>query len=594
MLSWFSSLAIALLTGLVALLAGGVVADWCVGWYQISSVEGASGYFVVLVALLSGGAGTIVGLLIARAVAAVPAMNALKAAGLAVAAVLFVAGGVAGAARLLADVPPELDGERLYLLVELRWPAGERPPGPDQTQGIIRLGTLSGSTVRREEEGPLFLEDARQEQNRWTVPGVVEIFTTRGTPILSVFVGDTLVTSMQPPLRRLPRREDLAWSEWQEVPLAGTVPGRVPVSYRFRVSPRTAPARTQQVGLFTVETIVRDFARFGDDDRLGAVSTFQLQDSGRVLLADRQIDDVAVVSTEPSALLVRAGDGCRLVKHGESAVSPAEPCEVASLSPSLLTLTKPVVSATPSPQRIHGWLDTATFRAPGLYIAGAALLDTRTLVLTSHGWPNEPGHQGDIPPLALSPDERTVVWFSPGNGYDTPPGIATRRLDTGAIATFPLDHSRMRYRTPQLDMTPEWFAHHFEWLHDADGIDVLHARPDAVPLPYRGALSEGKPGEYQTYQLSPGGRPLRDAIYDILVKEFHGTPREEEPATVDTPRVEIDGVVYGVSFSRGGDVVDVTTSKTRPEAMARIAARLDAIAVSGRLDSLFTPDPPEP
>ena len=156
MLSWFSSLAIALLTGLVALLAGGVVADWCVGWYQISSVEGASGYFVILVALLSGGAGTIVGLLIARAVAGVPAMNALKAAGLAVAAVLFVAGGVAGAARLLADVPPELDGERLYLLVELRWPAGERPPDPDHGQGIVRLGTLSGSTMRREEAGPLF------------------------------------------------------------------------------------------------------------------------------------------------------------------------------------------------------------------------------------------------------------------------------------------------------------------------------------------------------------------------------------------------------------------------------------------------------
>ena len=136
----------------------------------------------------------------------------------------------------------------------------------------------------------------------------------------------------------------------------------------------------------------------------------------------------------------------------------------------------------------------------------------------------------DVPPLALSPDERTVVWFSPGNGYDTPPAIATRRLDTGGTATFPLDRTRMRYRAPELDMTPEWFAHHFEWLRDADGIDVLHARADAVPLPYRGALSEAKPGEYQIYLLSPGGRPLRDAIYDILVKELHGTPREEEPA----------------------------------------------------------------
>ena len=104
---------------------------------------------------------------------------------------------------------------------------------------------------------------------------------------------------MQPPLRRLPRREDLAWSEWREVPLTGQAPGRVPVSYRFRVSPRTAPARTQQVGPFTVETIVRDFARFGDIDAIGAVSTFRLQDARRVtLLAERRIEDVAVVSTD--------------------------------------------------------------------------------------------------------------------------------------------------------------------------------------------------------------------------------------------------------------------------------------------------------
>ena len=66
---------------------------------------------------------------------------------------------------------------------------------PTRDREIVRLGTLSGSTLRREEAGPLFLEDARQEQDRWTVPGVVEIFTTRGTPVLSVFVGDTLVTS---------------------------------------------------------------------------------------------------------------------------------------------------------------------------------------------------------------------------------------------------------------------------------------------------------------------------------------------------------------------------------------------------------------
>ena len=595
MVSWFASFAIALVTGLVAMFAGGFVADLCVGWYRISSFEGASGYFVILMAILSGGAGTVVGLIIARAVAAVPAMNALKAAGLALACVLCVAGGVAGAARLLADVPPEIDGEQLYLLIELRWPEGQRPPTSERGQGTVRLGTLSGATLRRDESGPLFLEDARQEQGRWIVPGVVEIFTTRGTPVVNVFVGQTQVTSLLPPLRRLPRREDLAWSEWQK-PHHVQVPGWIPVSYRFRVSPRTAPARSQRIGPFTIETIVKHFGTFSDDDALGAVSTFRLQEAGHALLTDRQIDDVAVVSTAPWALLVKDGEGCRLVKQGQPVDSslPAEPCELAPPLSSLLALRSPGSAPTPSPRPVHGWLDTVTFRTPGLYLAGAALLDTRTLVLTANGWPSEPSRQQDVPPLALSPDERTIVWFSPGNGYDTPPVIAARRLDNGATSTLPIDRARMRYRTPLLDMTPDWFAHHFEWVRDADGADVVHARADVVPLPYRGALSDGKPGDYQTYQLSPGGRPLRDAVYDILVKEFHGTPREEEPATVDMPRVEIDGVVYGVTYSRGGDTVTVTTYKTRPEAMARLAARLDAIAASGRLDSLFIPDQPEP
>lgn len=596
MISWLASFAIAILTGLVALFTGGFVADLCVGWYRISSFEGGSGYFVILMALLSGVAGTIVGLVIARAVAAVPGMNALKAAGLALACVLCVAGGVAGAARLLADVPPELDGEQLYLLVEVRWPDGQRPPTPADGPGTVRLGTLSGSTLRRVEMGPLFLDDARQEQGRWTVPGAVEIFTTRGTPLLNVFVGETLVAAMQPPLRRYPRREDLAWSEWQQAPAPGQAPGRTSVSYRFRVAPRTAPARTQQVGPFTIETIAREFATFGDDHALGAVSTFRVREATRELLAGHGIEAVALVSTEPWALLVKDGEGCRLVKQGEAdtSLSTVQQCDLAPPVPSLLTLAAPGPASPTAPRPAHGWLDPVTFRTPGLYVLGAALLDTRTLVLTSHGWPSDLARQQDIPPLALAPDERTVVWFSPGNGYDTPPVIATRRLDTGGTATLPLDRARMRYRTPQLDMNPEWFAHHFEWVRDADGVDVLHERPGLIPLPYRGALSDGKPGDYQYYQLSPGGKPLRDAVYDILVKEFHGTPREEAPSTVDSPQVEIDGVVYSVTFSRGGDEVNVTTYKSQPEAMARLAARLDAIASSGRLDALFTPDRSEP
>ena len=115
-----------------------------------------------------------------------------------------------------------------------------------------------------------------------------------------------------------------------------------------------------------------------------------------------------------------------------------------------------------------------------------------------------------------------------------------------------------------------------------------------VPLPYRGALSDSKPGEFQPYQLSPGGRRLRDAVYDILVKELHGAPRDKEPATVDTPRVEIDGVMYGVTFSTSSNEVSVTTSKrdrTRWRAWPRTSTASLHRAVSTRCSYRTHPHP---
>ena len=52
--------------------------------------------------------------------------------------------------------------------------------------------------------------------------------------------------------------------------------------------------------------------------------------------------------------------------------------------------------------------------------------------------------------------------------------------------------------------------------------------------------------------------------------------------------------MYGVTFSTSSNEVSVTTYKTRPDAMARVAAHLDSVTSSGRLDALFVPDPATP
>jgi hypothetical protein len=584
--SWIASLGIAVIAGLTALVAGGVVAEWCVGWYRVSSFEGNSGFFVVFMALLSGAGGALVGLVVARAVAAAPTMNAVKALGFAVTIVLAVAGGVAGAARLLADVPPEIDGERVNLLVELRWPSGQKPP---VGVGTVRLGALSGSTIRVDEVGPLFFEDVRLEGAQWVVPGAVEVFTSRGTPVLNAFAGSTQLTSIRVPLPRYPRREQLQWSAWQPATPEGQAAIGIPVSYRFRVSPRSAPVRWQTVGALSVETRVSSVFHTDDADALSAQSTFAIRHQNRVVPGLEDTEELAVVSTTPLALLAGSRSTCRLVTMTATGpvVGAAPPCHA---DEPLWKLEVGRARSTRPKRAPRGWLDRDTFTEPGVYLLGPALLDTRALTIVPHGWPDEPNHQMHAPPLGLSPDRRTLVWFSPGNGYDEDPVIATRRLDSGVTATLKIDRPRMRYRTPVPDIDAAWLAHHFTWVAGEDGADRLASRTDFVPLPYRGVLSPPKPGDYQSYQLGPGGLRLQAAVVAILVRELHGVPLAEEYATVNTPRVSVDGVPVSVQYIDGDATVSVHSYKSRADVMARIAAHLDGVLASGRLDALLVED----
>ena len=68
-MTWVISLGVAVLGGICGLLLAGFIANACVSWYQITSREGAAGYFVVFTALLGGVAGLIVSLITARIVA---------------------------------------------------------------------------------------------------------------------------------------------------------------------------------------------------------------------------------------------------------------------------------------------------------------------------------------------------------------------------------------------------------------------------------------------------------------------------------------------------------------------------------------------
>ena len=106
-MGWLASIVIALLSGIFALFGAGTVASLVVDWYNISSFEGGSGYFVIGMALLGLLAGLVLGLVIARVVAARPKPSFLKGLGTSCGAIALILAVIAGGSRLLADVPPE-------------------------------------------------------------------------------------------------------------------------------------------------------------------------------------------------------------------------------------------------------------------------------------------------------------------------------------------------------------------------------------------------------------------------------------------------------------------------------------------------------
>ena len=60
-----------------------------------------------------------------------------------------------------------------------------------KVHGTLFFGAASGAVVRVTEDGPLFLDLARQDGGRWVIPGAVRVFTSRAAHIhLSMRTGE--------------------------------------------------------------------------------------------------------------------------------------------------------------------------------------------------------------------------------------------------------------------------------------------------------------------------------------------------------------------------------------------------------------------
>jgi hypothetical protein len=582
------ALGVAVLTAPVALVVSGFVADRVVGWYRISSFEGGAGFFVVGLALLGGIGGFLVGLVAARIVAARPRPGFLKAFGAASGVVLALAAIGGGAARVLADIPPEIDGEPLFLLVEIRWPEAQvDPPAAMPGSGLVSLGAASGRTVRRQEHGPLFVDDARREGGRWIVPGAVEIFTSRGQRVLDAAIGERRLGGFIVPLPAHPGTESRAWSPWYPAaaPGAPALPDRF--TYRYRVIRQSEPMRETQVGPFAIATVASGFYRRSGSDRLAAYSTFVVRHDGRPVEGLADIGAVAAVSGPRPALLVQGDEDARGVcvllsdDVGRLVRTAVGPC-TAPLQAHPVTSDPARFAAARTLDAAPGWVDRTTFATPGLYQVGHAIVDTRDLSASTFDQP--PEVPSGRPPLAVSPDERSIAWLG-----ETETGlvIAIAEWRANRRHTLPIDRARMRYGKPE-QIDPAWLEHHFAWRRDAGGVDRLAEREGFVPLPHRGTLTLGAKGQYQLYWLEPGGEPLRDAIVDAMVSALGG---ERLPDELDgyRRRVRLGGRVFVVTAgsSPGYVAVSMDQGGGDPDAMRLLAGRLDALVATGKFDAMF-------
>jgi hypothetical protein len=606
-MSWLASIVVALLTAAVGLVLGGYLASLAVGWYRVSSFEGASGYFVVAFALLGFIVGLVIGLVASRIGAAsfgFTFWKALLASQLTLVGIAAIFGGIA---RLAADVAPTLRGEPMLLAVEIRWPASATTsPATDPTQRRIRLYSVSGGTARNSREGALWTGEARLEDGRWIAPGAVAVYTSRGDRMLVIEPQPEGAKGWLLPLPGHPGPAQLEWSPW--IPRSRDPGTPLPDGFtlRYKVLPVSQPVRTDRFGPWEIATVANGFYDYETADGGHALATsgrFLIKHQGNRVLIDGtseygdtlrvrfdRAESVALLPGAPDALLVRAATELDLGPI-YLVVSKGDHVRVELVSQGVPLSTVPPI--TNDAARFHrarvdravpGTIDRTTFAEPGVYYFHDALVTTQPAAVRRFTTPEELSLDPNVPPLGLSPDGRIFVrvGFADDNERHV---LVTTDVDSGATTTVPIDAARTRLGAVAA-LDPEWLNHYYEWQRDGDGPYRLVARERVTPLPYRGAVTTSS-GEYREYHVEPAGEAMYQALIAFLRDEMGATRSAEDEAAIGY-RMTVDGkhvfVIHDEDAHRVGLYMDRGVDS---KLVLTIAERFDAALATGRYDGMF-------
>ena len=603
-MSWGSSILVGVLTATVGAVVAGFVASLAASWYRVSSFEAGSAAFVIIFILLGIVAGFLIGIIASRTVGSGADPSFLRSLGISQTILLSITAIVGVSARLLADVPPTIDGDELMLAVEVRWPEGHATsPATLPGEPFLRLGSLVSNTLRASSRGPLWTEDAHLVDGRWVAPGAVDIFTTRGRFVLDAVLDSSTTHGLIIPLSGKPRKDDMKWTEWYPRPRPGAPPLPNGFTYRYRVQKRSEPVRTESIGPFDVQTIASYFydERLDEQTVLATMAEFTIKHRGQPVTVEAKrpdstattghlnvADGVAVIGGSQPALLAHFTDPeypngtCYvLTEESERLRSLHVPdCVYANAS----ILTSDSAAFRNGERKVpRGRINRIALETPGVYMVGGSVVDTHRLAVHSYKFPESFSIFPDVSPLGISPDGRSFVRFgSSHNDADNQTSVVVADFVGNRSYLLPVDKDRMRYAILD-DIDPAWLMHHFEWRKGADGVDSLVERPGFVPIPYHGRWATTT-----SYWFEPAREPLRDAIMDLIVSEFKGERLPVESYAYEHP-IRIDGDTVNVAYGGSGNYVSVSlprgeTDRTRLET---IVVRIDAVLATGKYDSLF-------
>lgn len=208
---------------------------------------------------------------------------------------------------------------------------------------------------------------------------------------------------------------------------------------------------------------------------------------------------------------------------------------------------------------------------------------------------------------AFSPGRRNYVLAASGIDYGSADGRQAHGLlvvdiERGTASEIRVDRKRMRFAEPD-DIDSAWVHHHFSWVRNAAGQEVLQARNDFRPWSWRARLRETRPGVWQM------DVPRIDEKFVQLVKSVLAAKLGAKVIDADQPwgagatATLADCTLQVRAFGKesldpGDSRVSVWPEETRTSAapasceaaLRRLATSIDGELASGRHDALLRLD----